>query len=353
MAPLDTVGVETAPEAQNDGYEVICHILEQAGIKEQSHEKEPETMKTRIGPKRLEVKLVQRMSPKRSVDVVIVEYYPPKTPFKYHTLKGRPWNPTSKKLETTVQAYHSDHWWISTVVKHTSPGSSTSSFHGEQDSQCWERVEEFLKKMQPSEINVLRHLKWQQRKDDEEDDDIGRWSSCGRNHMGGVPSHYRNPYEPSTVFFRVSGDEIGKKAFLVQAEKQVKDHPNPPTLKEFLEEAEKKAVAGDQTDSEETSSAVSALPSDVSRGSEDSNNVGADNSGSPSATSANDGSLPTPDPELDSLEDDIGAAFGVLPYIAGMDGAPISAIERTLRRSLSPDDLYRIRSRKKKERTLH
>ena len=355
MAPMDNVSVESSPEAQNDAYEVICHILEQAGIKEQVHEKEPEVMKTRIGPRRVEVKLVQRGDPKHAVEVMILEYHPPSGPFKYHTLKARTWNATSKRLESVVQTFHSNCWWISNVTKHLSPGKSTSSFHGEQDSQGWGRVEEFLKTMQPSEINVLRHLKWQQKADNDEDDDIdGRWS-CGRHHMGGTPDHYRNPYKPSAVFFRVSGDEIGKKAFLIQAEKRVKDCPNPPTLEEFLEEAEKKAVAGDASDSEEISSAASDLPDDVSRGSEDSSDVGDSDGGSPSTTGADDSNLPTPDPELDFLEDDIGGAFGAVPYIPGMDGAPFSAIESTLHhypRALGLD-LLDLLTGKRKKRTLH
>lgn len=344
MAPMDTVDVEGSPEAQNDGYEVICHILEQAGIKEQVHEKEPEMMKTLLGPKRIEAKLFRKSDPDCTVNVVVIEYHPPKGPFRYHTLKGRPWNTASKKLENIIQTYHENSWWIYSVVKHVSPGRSTTSFHGRQDSQGWRRVEDFLKIMQPSEINVLRHLKWQQKGDSEEDDDIGKPSwGCGRQHPGGVPDYYRNPYKAPAVFFRVSGDEVGKKAFLIQAEKRIKDCPDPPTLEEFLEEAEKKAVAGDASDSKKISSAASDLSDDASRGSGNSNGVDTNNVGNPSVTGANDSDLPTPDPELDFLEIDDPYASHIVPYLPGMEGVPFSAVKRTSRRF----------PRKKKERTLH
>jgi hypothetical protein len=164
--------------------------------------------------------------------------------------------------------------------------------------------------------------------------------------MGGVPGHYRNPYKPTAVFFRVSGDEVGKKAFLVQAEKQVQACPDPPTLEEFLEKTEKKAVAGDASDSKETSSAVSARTGNVSGGHETNTDVHDDNgAGSPSGD-AGASALPAHDPELDSLEDDVGLPFGTVPYIPGLEGAAHSAIERCLRAAL-------YRPGKRKKRTLH
>ena len=128
MAPMDTVSVQSSQEAQSEGYEVICHILQQAGIEEEIHdEKEPEVKTSRIGPRRAEVKLVQRNNKVDPLNVIVLEYHPPKGPFKYHTIKGRPWNNTTKRLETVVQTYHSDLWWISNVAKHLSAGTCTSS----------------------------------------------------------------------------------------------------------------------------------------------------------------------------------------------------------------------------------
>ena len=346
MIPLDRVVVETSPEAQSDGYEVICHILEQAGIKEQTCEKEPEVKKARVGPRRVEAKLVQKVHPFTALEVVILEYHPPKGPFKYHTLKGRPWNTTAKKLESMVQTYHGSDWWISNVVKHLSPGQSTSSFHGEQATEGWGRIAEFLGAMQPSEINVLRHFKWQQTGEEEEEDfPGGRWSR-NRHNGSNNTGHYRNPYKPAAVFFRVSGDEVGKRAFLVQAERQVQDCPDPPTLEEFLEEAEKKAVAGDASDSKEISSAVSARTGDDSGGHETNADVHDDNgAGSPSGD-AGASDHPAHDPELDSLEDGGDLPFGVVPHIPGLEGASCSAIERCLRAALHMPG-------KRKKRTLH
>jgi len=334
MAPMDTVVIQPSQEAQSEGYEVICHILEQSGIEEQSHDKEePEVKKIRVGPRRVEVKLVQKNNDVDPLEVIVLEYHPPKGPFKYHTIKGRPWDETTKRLETAVQTYHSNLWWISNVVKHLSPGTSTSSFHGEQDSESWWRVDEFLKKMKTSEINVLRHFKWSQAAADaEEEEDLpsGRWSR-NRHNSGHNTGHYRNPYQPVAVFFRVSGDDIGKKAFLIQAEKQVRGCPDPPTLKEFLEEAEKKAVAGDESGSEETSSALPAGLSDVSRGAEDSTDVVDVGDAGDSSSNTTGSDLPAHDPELGNLEDDIGIAFGAVPYVPGLSGASYSAIERSLR----------------------
>ena len=71
-----------------------------------------------------------------------------------------------------------------------------------------------------------------------------------------------------------------------------------------MEEAEKKAVAGDASDSKKISSAASDLSDDASRGSGNSNDVDTNNVGNPSVTGANDSDLPTPDPELDFLEID-------------------------------------------------
>jgi len=356
MAPMDTVSVQSSPEAQSEGYEVICHILEQSGIEEECHaEKEPEVKMTRIGPRRVEVKLVQRNNAVDPFEVIVLEYHPPKGPFKYHTIKGRPWNATTKRLETVVQTYHSDTYWISNVAKHLSPGTTTSSFHGEQDSTGWERVNEFLKKMHASEINVLRHFKWSQAAADADEEDFpsGRWSRNRQHNRSHNTGHYRNPYEPPAVFFRVAGDEVGKKAFLVQAEKQVKDCPDPPTLKEFLEEAEKKAVAGDAKDCRELSSALSNGLADVSGGHEDSTDVVDDNAGSVSSSSDAGGDLPGHDPELDSLEDDIGIAFGAVPYIPGLSGASYSAIERSLRHALRGANPLDPITGKRRKRTLH
>ncbi len=271
MSPMDTVGVEVSPEAQNNAFEVVCHILENAGIKEQSYEEEPQ-VKSRVGPRRVEAKLIHRTDLSKAVEVVIVEYFPPDGPFKYHTLKGRPWNAATNKLETVIETYHDDLWWISNVVKYVSPaGSSTSSFHGENDTKGYERIADFLKTLQPTEINVLKHLKWQQGEDG--DDDMGDFSptrsNLGRNHNRnyGNTGHYRNPYKPATVFFRVSGDEVGRKAYLVQAEKQVDGSQSfPPTLEEFLETAEKKASAEDASASLESSSAVSESSRGVPKG---------------------------------------------------------------------------------------
>lgn len=355
MAPMDPVSVQSSQEAQSEGYEVICHILEQAGIEEECHaEKEPEVKMTRIGPRRVEVKLVQKIKVYAPIEVIVLEYHPPKGPFKHHTIKGRPWNEATKRLETTVKTYHSDSWWISNVVKHLSAGTSTSSFHGEQDEASWQRVDEFLKKMHTSEINVLRHFKWRQTAegDEEEEFPTGRWSR-NRHNRSHNTGHYRNPYEPAAVFFRVSGDDIGKKAFLVQAEKQVKDCPDPPTLKEFLEEAEKKAVAGDESGSEETSSALSDGLPDVSGEPGDSTNVVDVGDAGDSSRDATGSDLPAHDSELDNLEDDIGIAFGAVPYIPGLSGASYSAIERSLRHALRGVNSLDHLTGKRRKRTLH
>ncbi len=347
LGPLeDEVKVEGDQESQSDGYEVICHILEQSGIREEfqlEEDKEQFVMATTSAcPKRVEATLVNRQDPQKKIRLVIVEYTPPRGAFKCHTLKGRAWVEATKRLETTIVAYHGTQWWISQVVKYVSPGQSISSFHSMTDTLAWDRIEEFLGKMQASEINVVRHFKYHHDKENEYPA-IDRRSSC----ISGVSSHYRNPYTPDVVFFRVAGDEVGRKAFLIQAEKRVKDYLDPPTLEEFLEEAEKKAVAGDESDSEETSSAVSDSGEDASGGSKDSPELDdASSSSRGSGTNVaggNSTALPTHDPELDSLEDDVGSAFGGVPYSPEMGGAPCSAVERSL--LLFPG--------KKKGKTLH
>ena len=349
---MDTVGVEASPEAQNNAFEVVAHILENAGIKEQSYEEEPQ-VKSRVGPRRVEAKLISRADATKVVEIVIVEYFPPEGPFKYHTLKGRAWNPATNGLETVIEAYHDDQWWISNVVKYVSPaGSSTSSFHGENDTKGYERIDDFLKTQQPSEINVLKHLKWKQTEDD--DDDMGDFSPTRSNHSRnhnrafGNTGHYRNPYKPATVFFRVSGDEVGRKAYLVQAEKQVVDSQAlPPSLEEFLETAEKKASAEDAAAPLKSSSAVSESSRGVPKGS-----VGVDESSS--ADSSADG-LPDHSPGRDHSLDDEGLDFGATPYVTGILPSSFSAVERSLRRAFGASDLQPLDpvTGKRRKRVLH
>jgi hypothetical protein len=353
MAPMDTVGVEVSAEAQSNAFEVVCHILENAGIKEQSYEEEPQ-VKSRVGPRRVEAKLVQRADPSKVVEIVIVEYYPPIGPFEYHTLKGRAWNAATNKLETPIETYHDDLWWISNVVKYVSPaGSSTSSFHGEEDTRGYGRIDEFLKTMQPSEINVLKHLKWKQGEDDD-DDDMGDFTPTRSNHSRnhnrnyGNTGHYRNPYKPEIVFFRVSGDEIGRKAYLVQAEKQVDGSQSfPPSLEEFLETAEKKASAEDAAGPDESSSAVSESSRGVPK-----RHVGV---GEGSAADSSADGLPDHSPGRDHPLDDEGFDFGSTPYVTGILPSSLSAVERSLRQAFGASDLHPFDpiTGKRRKRVLH
>lgn len=347
MAPLDRVSIDTNQEAQSEGYEVVCHILEQAGIEEefQWEDEEPKMKGVRRGPKRLEVTLVGRQNPQNSITLVVVEYMPPKGPFKYHTIKGRTWIEATKRLESTVQTYNTDAYWCSQVVKHFSPGQSTSSFHNISDTQSWARVKEFYDKMQVSELNVVRHWKYHHDGEDE-------WPAMQQHH--GHASHYRNPYQPAIVFFRVAGDEVGKKAYLVQAEKQVQgDSPDPPTLEKFLEDTEKKAAAGGVSDSPESSSAISGSDAAASGGSQGSGNVDGTTDRASTAPDGGSDPLTTHDSELDPLEDDTAFAFGALPYIPGIHD---SAVERSLRRfpgALGLDLHLDLATGKRRKRVLH
>jgi hypothetical protein len=354
MSPMDTVGVEASAEAQSNAFEVVCHILENAGIKEQSYEEEPE-VKSRVGPRRVEAKLVNRSDPGLAVEIVVIAYFPPDGPFKYHTLKGRAWNTATNKLETPIEAYHDDLWWISNVVKYVSPaGSSTSSFHGEKDTKGYERIQDFLESLHASEINVLKHLKWKQTEDDD-DDDMGDFSPTrsnhGRNHnrnYHGNTGHYRNPYKPATVFFRVSGDEVGRKAYLVQAEKQVNgSQALPPSLEEFLETAEKKASAEDAAGPDESSSAVSESGRGVPK-----RHVGVGENSS--ADSSTDG-LPDHSPGRNHPLDDEGFDYGPTPYVTSILPSSLSAIERSLRRAVGTSDLDILDpiTGKRRKRMLH
>lgn len=350
LAPLDRVEIANDQESQSEGFEVICHILEQAGVQEEFELEEQEEgpgMKNghRRGPKRAEVSLVNRRNHMQKITVAVVEYLPPKGAFRYHTIKGRQWIEATKRLESTVQTYNSDQWWISQVVKYISPGSSTSSFHNANDLKGWDRVGEFIKQMQPSELNVVRHWKYHH-------DGADEYPAVCRHqrHMGGAPGHYRNPYQPATVFFRVSGDEVGQKAFLALAEKIVKEQPEPPTLEEFLEDCEKKSTAEDVSDSAEASSAVSDSAGAAVGRPEASGDVDGSADRGASGADADTDPLSAHDSELDpvaDLEEDTALCFGAVPFIAGMGGVPISAIERSLRLHLDPS------SGKRRKRVLH
>jgi hypothetical protein len=339
LAPMDTVQIEANAEAQNEGYEVICHILEQAGIEATIHEEkpakteEPSMSTTRKGPRRVEVILVAKNSPQSTVTLAVVDYIPPRGPFKNHTLKGRMWLEDKTQtvflhpvVQKKIEVYSSDQWWISTVIKYPTPGRSISSFHGIDDQNGWSRVEEFMNQMQSGERGAVRHFKYEHDGRYERPaaaGPAGPSPSCARHH-----NHYRNPYQPpkpSTVFFRVAGDEIGEKAFLVQAEKQVKAADSkPPTLEEFLEGAEKKGSA-------EGASASNETPSAISNGNE---GVSGKRMGKGEAVATDNGSdnLPDYDPELDDLVGYKGFGLGFLPGLTGFGGIPLSSsIERILR----------------------
>ncbi len=353
LAPLDSVKVETSAEEQNEGYEVCCHILEQAGILEICDKEESEVGAIRKGPKRVEVVLVNKSSPKIKITMVVLECWAPSGPFKHFTIKGREWISSSKLLKTPLQTYHSSDWWISQVDKYSVPGKTSSSFHGEPDLTSWKRVRDFLGKMEPSEVNVVRHFEGCS------DDRTGKADysvNCGGfGRRRGIPDYYRNPYqEAAPVFFRVAGDEIGKKTFLIQAEKQVKKQNSNsssefPTLKAFLENAEKKVEAGDVSETREISSAVLVSSRKSPKG-----GVG-DSRDGPICGSRD--SLPDYAPELDCMDGGEGFDFGAVQSTGQMDNRPLSAIERALKRwprVLSSDLLVITPSPgKRKKNTLH
>jgi hypothetical protein len=340
LAPVDTVRFETEIEQQNEGYEVICHILEQAGIKEEVEEEEPEmkATPTHKGPRRVEVGLVSKSCPQKRAALVVVEYSPPTGVFVYHTIRGRAWakSGTIERLEGRIEVYNSDMWWIDTITNHASPGKYSASFHGQGDSAAWRRLGELMERLHPAEVEVVKHFKYQP---DESTPHATEY------HRGGG-SHYRNPYTSPAVLFRVAGDEIGKKAYLVQAEKQVQSSAlNPPTLEEFLEKAEKKSEAEDVSASHESSSAASEKSASSVGDAADDNAGSSDNNHGPRYT-----------PDLADVVADEGHDLGALPHIPGLGDIPLSAIDRILRKrfpGLAADVLFDPLSGKRRKVTLH
>ncbi len=325
IAPLDTVVVESSPEKQNEGFEVICHILEQAGIKTQAHEKEPQMNTPRHGPRRAEVTLVQRSALQVQVQVVVTDCLPPKEPFSHYMIKGRKWVQSTKRLEGVIVQFSSEIWYVSRVQLHKSPGTTQSSFHNQySDEPGWAKVKEFMDTLRPAEMQALVHFRYHPNRDDK--------FSATHTPAGGGTSHYRNPYQPATVFFRVAGDEVGKKSYLAQAETLVQSSdPDPPALKEFLETAQKKGEAEAASTLVEPPSALpepsSALPEPDGRA--ETGSVGSRKDG---AVHAGAGALPDHDPELADMASDEGLAFGAVPHLQGMADATDSALDALLNR---------------------
>lgn len=282
---------DRSPESQNHAFQMIQEVIKCEGDT-LACEKEDVGM---AGPKRIEIELqrggviYQGRCTSRGVSekkkIVVTGYYAPAGEFN-HTVNGRVFYPLSKTLGQSVETFHSDLWLICSIEMYY--GGISSSFQRVdriQQDKAWERVRGFVKdQMTDSEKTVIR--KW----DPPVSDFLGGWATEG-NYYDRLPSVYKAP----VAEFRVSGDEIGAKIHLEQMERFVKDEPL--TAKEVLAEADKKSEA-EKSMGTKKPSRISAF-------------VASGRGGSHGGFDCAYCQLPN----CNGCEDDIGEAWGVLPFV--------------------------------------
>ena len=286
---------DRSPESQNNAFEMIQEVVRVEGDNLTREEKDVGMP----GPKRIEIEIQRNgilchsgtvsrgVSEKKKI--VVTGYLPPLNQFN-HTVRGRVFYQVSKSLGQTVEAFHSDQWWITKLETYN--GNNTSSLQsigrGEQD-KAWEKVGKFLKEdMNESERTVLKN--WVPPLADL-DDDYDLYPNAGGDYWGRGAS----AYQPPVAEFRVSGDEIGAKIHLEQMERLVQK--GNFTAKEMLAEAEKKKKAEKSTGTKHSTSISASSASE--------------RSGSHGGFNCAYCQLPN----CNGCDPDFGEAWGALPFL--------------------------------------
>ena len=225
--PLDKVGFVATEEDQNEAFETIRELLEK-NEEASAVDRRNEEMRSQIsGPKRMEVSLVRRNSPKQTKTMIVSRVFPPTGAFKYYCLSGRT-RLSAGNYAAPINGINDNDWDITQISTFSGgrPYSSTVFFsNGDGRNQAWDSVFQFYNGMTESEKKVIEN--WDVPNTGSPLDDDDGWElGLGAGHYSGgyAGQNYYNrspyTYTPPKADLRTAGDDIGAKIYREQAEKQ-------------------------------------------------------------------------------------------------------------------------------------
>ncbi len=305
----DSEDFNISPEEQNEAIELLHEFFEMYDFNPSETTPAQESNRlTNYGvPRRIEAVIRQKESgvcalPHSSTSgekrIVILSVMEATDIIDYTTLRGRERYTNSGYIQrsSTGSAFDSDKWWIAKLEEFSgSHKSSARHYSVARQADALNQIHAFLKKLSIEEIGALR--KWDPKPEKAYPGGYSGDYSSGYStgfHGGGA---YSYEYKPAIGSLRKSGDDVGAKLCLEQAENLIKaEMYTIPTMEEFLEEAEKKAKAEEEEPGPNPSSATTNSASGADDG------AGGDSSGSAGAA---------------RLVDDVGASS--CPYCGDVD----------------------------------
>ncbi len=253
---LDTAKFGINQESQNEAFEAIEIILEQEGCNVIRKPKEPQKL---VSPKRMEIVVEEYGGSHDKKRLVVTKAMLPDGHFSTYTVQGREWTADPNGLSDKIITVHSYLHRVKKIETFDGNGKCKSKYYTVTVStQGWHQVGSFYKSLTDVERKVLE--KWKPGpasaySDLDDDNDFDSWPYSTDYNV--CPSIYK----PPVASFRVSGDEIGAKLYLEQAERLVDSGETLVSAAErILVKAEKKDEAEEGTKPAKTGTSSATFP---------------------------------------------------------------------------------------------